>query len=157
MNILVDKNGSITGVVDWEYQALHPAVLAASYPPWLSYDGCNGPRLANKQTFWLENPKESKRLRDLYLKVSQVAHYIGNDSYIWHDRSSRVKTTNTGRPLFLVLGSESDRVLNGCWIPKVIPVAKGWKSGWTPHSAHMSRVFSHFSCFCSRWGIGEEV
>ena len=86
MNILVDKNGSITGVVDWEYQALQPAVLTASYPPWLSYDGCNGPHLANKQTFWLENPKESKRLRDLYLKVSQVAHYIGNDSYIWHDR-----------------------------------------------------------------------
>jgi hypothetical protein len=77
MNILVDKNGSITGVVDWEYQGLHPAVLAASYPPWLSYDGCDDPRFANpKQTFWLDSPKESKRLRDLYLKVRQIAHHI---------------------------------------------------------------------------------
>jgi len=70
MNILVDKNGSITGVVDWEYQVLHPAVLAASYPPWLSYDGCNDPRFVNpKQNFWLDSPKESERLRDLYLKI----------------------------------------------------------------------------------------
>ena len=77
MNILIDKNGSITGVVDWEYQVLHPAILAASYPPWLSYDGCDDPLFADpKHTFWLESPKESKRLRDLYLKVSQVARYI---------------------------------------------------------------------------------
>lgn len=55
MNILIDKNGSIAGVVDWEYQDLHPAALqvAASYPPWLSYDGCNDPRFVNpKQIFW---------------------------------------------------------------------------------------------------------
>ena len=77
MNILVGKNGSITGVVDWEYQVLHPAVLAAGYPPWLSYDGCNDPRFVDpKQMFWLDSPMESKRLRDLYLKVSQVAHCI---------------------------------------------------------------------------------
>ena len=30
MNSLVDKNGSITGMVDCEFQVLHPAVLAAS-------------------------------------------------------------------------------------------------------------------------------
>ena len=66
MNILVDKNGSITGVVDWEYQVLHFAVLAASYPPWLWYDGCNDPRFVDpKQSFWLDSLKESKRLRDL--------------------------------------------------------------------------------------------
>ena len=56
MNILVDKSGAITGVVNWEYQVLHPAVLAASYPPWLSYDGCNDPRFVDpKQTFWSMN------------------------------------------------------------------------------------------------------
>ena len=79
MNILVDKNGSITGVVDWEYQVLHPAVLAASYPPWLSYDGPKDPRFVNPEEFWLEefwldSPEESSRLRDLYLEVSQAAH-----------------------------------------------------------------------------------
>ncbi|KIM43812.1 hypothetical protein M413DRAFT_26107 [Hebeloma cylindrosporum] len=69
MNILVDKSGSITGVIDWEYQVLHPAVLAACYPPWLSYDGCSDPRFVNPiMTLWLDSPKESKRLRDLYLE-----------------------------------------------------------------------------------------
>jgi hypothetical protein len=73
MNILVDESGRITGVVDWEYQTLQPAILAADYPPWLSYDGCCDPRFADpKQTFWLDSPKESERLRDLYLQVSNT-------------------------------------------------------------------------------------
>jgi len=71
-NILVDKGGRITGVVDWEYQTLQPAILAADYPPWLSYDGCCDPRFADpKQTLWLDSPEESKRLRDLYLQIVQ--------------------------------------------------------------------------------------
>ena len=72
MNILVDKGGRITGIIDWEYQTLQPAVLAVDYPPWLSYDGCCDPRFADpKQTFWLDSPKESKRLCDLYLQISK--------------------------------------------------------------------------------------
>jgi hypothetical protein len=70
MNILVDEGGRITGVIDWEYQILQPAVLSTDYPPWLSYDGCCDPRFADpKQTFWLDSPTESKRLRDLYLQI----------------------------------------------------------------------------------------
>lgn len=70
MNILVEKDGSIAGVIDWEYQTLEPAVLAAEFPPWLLYDGCSYPRFANaKETFWLDSPEESERLRSLYLKV----------------------------------------------------------------------------------------
>ena len=73
-NILVNKDGSVTGVIDWEYQALHPAVLAASYPPWLSYNGCDDPRFSiPEQRFWLDSPKESKRLCDLYLKVGHCS------------------------------------------------------------------------------------
>ncbi|GLB42982.1 hypothetical protein LshimejAT787_1204310 [Lyophyllum shimeji] len=69
-NILVDKSGNITGIVDWEYQVLHPAVLAADYPPWLSYDGCCDPRFADpKQMLWLDSPDESRRLRDMYLQI----------------------------------------------------------------------------------------
>ena len=77
MNILVDKGGRITGVIDWEYQTLQPAILAADYPQWLSYDACCDPRFADpKQTFWLESPKESKRLRDVYLQVSKLSMTI---------------------------------------------------------------------------------
>ena len=75
MNILIDKNGSITGVVNWEYQVLHPTVLAASYLPWLLYDGCNDPHFVNpKENFWLDSPKEGEHLCNLYLKVSQAVH-----------------------------------------------------------------------------------
>lgn len=77
MNILVEKDGKITGVIDWEYQTLEPAVLAADYPAWLSYDACSDPRFANaKETFWLDSPKESERLRELYLKVSKIFRTI---------------------------------------------------------------------------------
>ena len=50
-------------VVDWEYQGvLHPAILAASYPPWLSYDGCSNPRFVNpKLTFWLDKLSKGKQ------------------------------------------------------------------------------------------------
>jgi Phosphotransferase enzyme family len=77
MNILVDKHGCITGIIDWEYQTLQPAVLAADYPQWLSYDACCDPRFADpKQTFCLESPKESKRLRNIYLQVSTLSMTI---------------------------------------------------------------------------------
>jgi hypothetical protein len=76
-NILVDKGGHITGVVDWEYQTLQPAILAADYPPWLSYDGCCDPRFVDpKRTLWLDSPEESKCLRDLYLQVSNQSATI---------------------------------------------------------------------------------
>jgi len=79
-NILVDKDGRITGVVDWEYQILEPAVLAAEYPPWLSYDGCCDPSFADHaQMLWLESPMESERLRDLYLQIVK-----GRDHDYWN-------------------------------------------------------------------------
>ncbi|KAG6816874.1 hypothetical protein H0H87_002195 [Tephrocybe sp. NHM501043] len=69
-NILIDERGEITGVVDWEYQIVKPAFLAADYPPWLSYDACMDPRFADTYyTVWLESPQESKRLRDLYSQI----------------------------------------------------------------------------------------
>ena len=45
-----------------------------------------------------------------------------------------------------------DRALNGCCSLKAILIAGGWRSGWKPHLANMSRVFDHFSCFrsCNR-------
>ncbi|KAF9520842.1 hypothetical protein BS47DRAFT_1481178 [Hydnum rufescens UP504] len=76
MNILVDEDGNITGVIDWEYQTLQPAILAADYPPWLSYDDCSDPRFADhKQTFWLDSPEESERLRDLYTRIVKSKHH----------------------------------------------------------------------------------
>lgn len=78
MNILVDWNEHITGVVDWEYQIIHPTLLVADYPPWLLYDGCNDPHFVDsEEVFWSDSPKESEWLCDLYLKASQVLYMDG--------------------------------------------------------------------------------
>ncbi|KAG5635409.1 hypothetical protein H0H81_011387 [Sphagnurus paluster] len=70
MNILVDESsGHISGIVDWEYQILQPACLAAEYPPWLLYD-CLDPRFTDvTRTLWLDSLGESRRLRELYLQI----------------------------------------------------------------------------------------
>jgi hypothetical protein len=77
MNILVDKGSHVTGVIDWEYQTLQPAVVAADYPQWLSYDARCDPHFADpKQKFRLESPMESKCLRDVYLQVGILSMAI---------------------------------------------------------------------------------
>ncbi|KAG6855972.1 hypothetical protein H0H87_008870 [Tephrocybe sp. NHM501043] len=100
-NILLDEQGHITGVVDWEYQLIKPAFLAAEYPPWLSYDACVDPRFADTYyTVWLEGPEESRRLRELY---SQVRLTLADIScfFIWKSgsRSSRLETKSIGMRL----------------------------------------------------------
>ncbi|PIL24598.1 hypothetical protein GSI_12482 [Ganoderma sinense ZZ0214-1] len=47
-NVLVNSDGDITGVIDWEYQSVRPVVLAAQYPCYLRYDGIyHDPRFAS--------------------------------------------------------------------------------------------------------------
>jgi RIO-like serine/threonine protein kinase len=51
-NILVDKDGHITGVGNSSLLSLR---LIIDYPPWLSYDGSSDPPFSNaRETFWLE-------------------------------------------------------------------------------------------------------
>lgn len=68
-NILADSHGNITGILDWELHSIQPAILAAEYPNWLSYDGVEDPRFANPDNWWLESPAESARLRELFEQV----------------------------------------------------------------------------------------
>ncbi|KAI0633932.1 hypothetical protein C8Q77DRAFT_1156797 [Trametes polyzona] len=54
-NVLVDGDtGEITGVVDWEHQSVRPAVLSASYPLCIRYDGPGDPRFDDDDegAFW---------------------------------------------------------------------------------------------------------
>jgi len=73
-NILCNKSGEITGVIDWEFHAVKPAVLAVSYPPWTSHFGT--PTLSATlqdsrfTSYFLCSPSEGKRLCDYYESVS---------------------------------------------------------------------------------------
>lgn len=73
-NVLVTPEGDISGIIDWEFHLIHPAILAVEYPAWLLYDGIFDPRSAKVDlTIWLDSPEESARLRVLYKEVCASA------------------------------------------------------------------------------------
>jgi Phosphotransferase enzyme family len=69
-NVFINDEGFITGVIDWEFHMVKPAVLAAAYPDWIRYDGTADPRFVNKKgqfsSFWMASPVDAKRLRREY-------------------------------------------------------------------------------------------
>lgn len=69
-NILVGAGGALTGLIDWEYASIRPAVMAAHYPCFLRYDGTADPEHEiNKNTYWMASPQDAARLRELYREV----------------------------------------------------------------------------------------
>ncbi|KAI9069802.1 kinase-like protein [Trametes sanguinea] len=73
MNVLMDGEGNVTGVIDWEYQAVLPAVLAVEYPQYIRYDGKWDPRFPHKaatvESWWLSSAEDSVRLREVYAEA----------------------------------------------------------------------------------------
>ncbi|KAF8900267.1 kinase-like domain-containing protein [Gymnopilus junonius] len=65
-NILVDDDGNITGLLDWEFNYIQPAILAIDYPLWLSNEGRLDPRFASDSQWWEESPSERQRLCTLF-------------------------------------------------------------------------------------------
>jgi hypothetical protein len=75
-NYLVDTHtGNITGIVDWEYHSVVPAVLAADYPSWVIYSG-----VAEYNGLWFERREEAEYYRDVF---EQVACHFCVVIYIW--------------------------------------------------------------------------
>jgi len=66
-NVFINDDGAITGVIDWEFHMVKPAVLAAAYPSWIRYDGTLDPRFVDKEgqfsSFWVTSPEEAIKLR----------------------------------------------------------------------------------------------
>ena len=71
-NVLVDSDGDVTGIIDWEYHSTRPVVLAAEYPRFLRYDGIYDPRftLQPDQRWWIVSPDDAMKLRGIYAEVS---------------------------------------------------------------------------------------
>ncbi|KDQ56892.1 hypothetical protein JAAARDRAFT_207922 [Jaapia argillacea MUCL 33604] len=65
-NILLDDQGRITSVLDWELHSTLPAVIGVAEPLWISYDDVHDPRFAPPGTLWLGSAEECARLRRLY-------------------------------------------------------------------------------------------
>ncbi|KAI8972399.1 kinase-like domain-containing protein [Trametes punicea] len=72
MNILMDTEGNVTGLVDWEFQSIVPAVLAVEYPQCIRYDGLYDPAFNNspgQETWWHVSPENSVKLRQIYAEA----------------------------------------------------------------------------------------
>ncbi|KAI1791881.1 hypothetical protein LXA43DRAFT_382845 [Ganoderma leucocontextum] len=68
-NVLVNSDGDITGIIDWEYHSARPVVLAAQYPCYLRYDGVYDPRFGLGEKWWVASPEDAARLRAIYDEV----------------------------------------------------------------------------------------
>ncbi len=68
-NILIQSDGRISAVIDWELHLLQPAILVASSPPWLVYDGPLSPEFAWEGIIWLDSPAEGARLNSVFEEV----------------------------------------------------------------------------------------
>ncbi|KAI0672596.1 kinase-like domain-containing protein [Trametes maxima] len=76
-NILMDTAGNITGVIDWEFQAVLPAALAVDYPQWIRYDGTSSPEYytpvegSTLEMWWFVSPQDAVRLRESYAEIAK--------------------------------------------------------------------------------------
>jgi Ser/Thr protein kinase RdoA (MazF antagonist) len=68
-NILVNDDGDITAVLDWEINRIQPAILGVDYPVWLSSQGIHDPRFAKNTWWWEESPAERERFCNIFEKV----------------------------------------------------------------------------------------
>ncbi|KAH9848004.1 hypothetical protein C2E23DRAFT_471477 [Lenzites betulinus] len=69
-NVLVNGEGAVTGVIDWEHQSVRPAVLGVHYPECIRYDALCDPRFtASENTFWTCSPQDAARLRERYVQI----------------------------------------------------------------------------------------
>ncbi|KAI0672593.1 hypothetical protein C8Q78DRAFT_990976 [Trametes maxima] len=85
MNFLMDAtSGRLTGVVDWEYQSVLPAVLAVGYPFCIRYDGARGPEYPPPSSsqglkqHWCVSPEDAETLRTVYSE-----HVRAKDRECW--------------------------------------------------------------------------
>lgn len=67
-NFLVDDGGRLTGVVDWEFQAVLPVVLCTEFPEWFFLPDLDKPANSRDQ-FSFGSTEEIGNLRQCYLDV----------------------------------------------------------------------------------------
>jgi hypothetical protein len=77
-NVVIDSStGEITGVFDWEFHGLLPAVLAATYPAWIQYSGASDPRFTvdaeGFSSLWCTSRENAQLLREEYISVCIAA------------------------------------------------------------------------------------
>ncbi|OJT04252.1 hypothetical protein TRAPUB_5042 [Trametes pubescens] len=71
-NVLVDTEGSLTAIVDWEFASVLPAVVAVDYPDFLRDDGLWSPKYGQEgASFWMASPQDAATLREFYREVAK--------------------------------------------------------------------------------------
>ncbi|KAF8884267.1 kinase-like domain-containing protein [Gymnopilus junonius] len=69
-NILINNEGNVTGIIDWEFHTVKPAVLAAGYPSWIAtIDPSTVDRESQWTPFAFVSASESERLYQVYDEI----------------------------------------------------------------------------------------
>ncbi|KAI9057372.1 kinase-like protein [Trametes sanguinea] len=118
-NILMDDEGYITGVVDWDLQVVLPAALAVSYPSFIRYDGVHHPEYAREpypgmEIWWFVSPDDSRRLRELYTQIARELDEEYYDALVNGEVLRQVAEWLAGSP---------DYVLTERWMETAFPSA----------------------------------
>ncbi|KAJ3002109.1 hypothetical protein NUW54_g6026 [Trametes sanguinea] len=118
-NILMNSEGKITGVIDWDMQVVLPAALAVSYPSFIRYDGKYHPEYAREpypgvEIWWFVSPGDSLRLRELY---TQIARELDEEYY------DALVNGEVLRQVADWLGGSPDYVLMERWMETAFPSA----------------------------------
>ncbi|KAI0357934.1 hypothetical protein OH77DRAFT_1316528 [Trametes cingulata] len=114
-NILSNEAGEITGVIDWEYQSVRPAVLAAKYPGCIRYDGINDPRYVSGDAWWTVSPGDARKLREFY------AHIVKERDYEYWEALVEGETLRQAVEWLTSFTSDEGCVLLERWMDTVFP------------------------------------
>ncbi|OSD07721.1 hypothetical protein PYCCODRAFT_1473406 [Trametes coccinea BRFM310] len=119
-NILMDDAGNITGVVDWDLQAVAPAALAVSHPSFIRYDGVYHPEYMpppppGMEVWWFVSPEDAPALRERY---TEIAHELDDE---YHDALVHGEFL---RQVVEWLGANPEYVLMERWLDTVFPRAQ---------------------------------
>jgi Phosphotransferase enzyme family len=79
-NLLVDSNGRITAVLDWELNLIQPAIIGADYPEWFWDQGPDDPQFADENTWWEVSPAERDKVLTQFEEVG--GRKTAQDNYL---------------------------------------------------------------------------
>ncbi|KAI0330051.1 hypothetical protein GY45DRAFT_1303754 [Cubamyces sp. BRFM 1775] len=77
VNMLMNDVGDLTGIIDWDYQSVLPAVLAVEYPSFIRYDGVLDPAYVldageGMEIWWFVSPDDARSLKALYTEIARA-------------------------------------------------------------------------------------
>ncbi|KAI0775540.1 hypothetical protein BD413DRAFT_611064 [Trametes elegans] len=103
-NILIDAQGDVTGMIDWECHAMQPAALAVEYPHCIRYDGVCDPayrKVTGKfECWWFASREYFEQLREVYAEAVKARDCECWEALVGGELPRRIVEWLSGFPAF---------------------------------------------------------